>query len=420
MSPGIDSRLSGDAALSLYQLLDPEVLANPYPLFHRIRSTDPVHWDIFLHSWVATRYEDIVRIFKTFSAQRTPSPEQLSALGLSDMSPIAALMIKQMLFLDPPTHTRIRSLAAFAFTPARVSVLREQIESVARSLLVRVLDCGRMDVIADFASPLPAIVTATMLGVPKEDHELLKIWSADFAEMLGNFQNNPERTPHILKTVDLMTSYFRDQIRQQSRCPREGLVHSLMTSEIDGDKLTEEEIIANSIITMIGGQETTTNLIGNGMLALLRNPQELERLRADTSLLASAVEELLRYDCPSQHTARIAPADVEIGGKQIRKGQAVIAVMAAANRDPERFSDPDCLNLSRTDNRHLAFGWGSHFCFGAPLARLEGQIAFRKLIRLPSLRLASPSQTWRSNLGLRGLTALPVTFDKLQGTEMRV
>ena len=402
-----------EASLSLYQLLDPEVLANPYPLFHRIRSADPVHWDVFLHSWVVTRYDDVIRVLRTFSADRTPTPEQLSSMGLEQLSPIAALMVKQMLFMDAPMHTRIRSLASFAFTPSRVTVLRDRIVRVADQLLARVLDAGEMDVIAQFASPLPAIITASMLGVPEEDHEQLKAWSASFAEMLGNFQHNPDRIPSILKTVEDMTAYFRDRIREQKRSPREGLVHSLLTAEVNGDKLTEEEVVANCIITMVGGQETTTNLIGNGVLMLLRHPRELERLRSDRALLPSAVEELLRYDSPSQHTARIAPSNQMIGDKEIRAGQAVIAVMAAANRDPDRFPDPDRLDLGRTDNRHLAFGWASHFCFGAPLARLEGQIAFERLVQLPNLHLQPTPLSWRSNLGLRGLTALPVAFGRL-------
>ena len=186
----------------------------------------------------------------------------------------------------------------------------------------------------------------------------------------------------------------------------------MMNAEVDGSKLSEEEIVANLIVTMVGGQETTTNLIGNGMLTLLRNRSEKERLRSDSSLITSAVEELLRYESPSQHTARLAPEDVEMGGKQIRKRQAVIAVMGAANRDPERFPDPDRLDLSRSDNRHVAFGWAAHFCFGAPLARIEGQIAFETLLRrMPNIAL-EPSKPldWRHNLGLRGLTALHVTF----------
>ena len=183
---------------------------------------------------------------------------------------------------------------------------------------------------------------------------------------------------------------------------------------MDGAKLTEDEIIANLIVTMVGGQETTTNLIGNGLLTLLRNPAEMERLRADSSLIPAAVEELLRYESPSQHTARLAPADIEMGGKKIRERQAVIAVMGAANRDPERFPDPDRLDIARQDNRHLAFGWAAHFCFGAALARLEGQIAFEAILgRLPNLTLdPTPPLVWRDNLGLRGLNALPLSFGR--------
>jgi cytochrome P450 len=184
-----------------------------------------------------------------------------------------------------------------------------------------------------------------------------------------------------------------------------------MTAEVNGDRLSEEEVVANSIVTMVGGLETTTNLIGNGVLTLLRNPQELQRLRDDPSLVPSAVEEMLRYESPSQHTGRLAPEDVELGGKLIRKGQAVMAVMAAANRDPERFPDPDRFDVSRTENRHLAFGYAAHFCFGAALARVEGQEVFEAIIRrLPDLQLQPGPLVWRNNLGLRGLTALPVKF----------
>jgi cytochrome P450 len=184
-----------------------------------------------------------------------------------------------------------------------------------------------------------------------------------------------------------------------------------LNAEIQGDRLTDDEIIANVIVTMVGGQETTTNLIGNGVLSLLRNPGELERVRRDLALIPSAVEELLRYESPSQHTARLAPEDMTLGGKTIRKRQAVIAVMAAGNRDPERFPEPDRLDITRKDNRHLAFGWAAHFCFGAALARLEGQIAFEALLRrLPDWKLVPEPLVWRQNLGLRGLVALPMTF----------
>src|SRR5207245_1986866 len=223
----------------------------------------------------------------------------------------------------------------------------------------------------------------------------------DLAEMLGNFQHNPDRALGIRRSVDEMTAYFRSAIREQQVHPRGGLVSSLLNAEMDGDRLSEDEVIANCIVTMVGGQETTTNLIGNGVLALLRNPDQLDMVRGDPSLIPSAVEELLRYESPSQHTARLAPADVEMGSRRIRKRQAVIAVMGAANRDPERFPDPDRLDITRKDNRHVAFGWAAHFCFGAPLARIEGQIAFETILRrLPNLALEPQPLVWRHNLGL--------------------
>jgi len=399
--------------LSLYHLLDPDVLADPYPLYRRLRTEAPVHWDPFLHAWVVTRYNDVIRVLHDFSADRTPTPQQLAEIGLGDLGPVAQVMVKQMLFLDPPSHTRLRALASAAFTPRKAEALRSHIQEIVNRLLDGVMSAGQMDLISEFANPLPAIVTAEMMGVPTSDHEQLKQWSADFAEMLGNFQHNPGRVRRVLQTVEEMTEYFRAAICEQRKYPRDGLIHALATAEINGDRLSEEEVIANTIVTMVGGQETTTNLIGNGILTLLRNAKEREALRSDDSLIPSAVEELLRYESPSQHTARIAPYDVEMGGKKIVRGQAVIAVMAAGNRDPERFPDPDRLDLARKDNRHLAFGWAAHFCFGAALARVEGQVAFSTLLRrLPNLRLGSdPSKlVWRFNLGLRGLTALPVTF----------
>ena len=402
-----------EGPLSLYRLLDPDVLANPYPLYHRLRREDPVHWDPFLHAWIVTRYADVVTVLHRFSANRTPTPEQLAALGLESLTPVAKVMVRQMLFLDAPSHTRIRGLASQAFTPRRVERLREHIQDIMDGLLDAVMARGRMDVIDDLAAPLPAIVTAEMLGVPTRDHVLLKKWSADFAEMLGNFQHNPDRAAGVLKSTEEMVAYFRDAVREQRERPRDGLVSALLAAEIDGDRFTEEEVIANVIVTMVGGQETTTNLIGNGILTLLRNPDALAQLRDDPALITSAVEELLRYESPSQHTARLAPDDVMLGDKLIRKRQAVIAVMGAGNRDPERFPDPDRLDLGRTDNRHLAFGWAAHFCFGAPLARIEGQIAFSTMLRrLPNLRLEPGRLVWRENLGLRGLTALPVAFDR--------
>ena len=359
-----------------------------------------------------TRYNDVVTVLQDFSAARTPTPEQLRSLGLSDLEPVAKVMVRQLLFRDPPAHTRLRSLAAAAFSTSKVEALRHHIQEITDELIDAVVAKGRMDVITDLADLLPATLTAELIGVPVEDIRQLKAWSRDFSEMLGNFQHNPGRTAVMLKTVEQMTDYFRSRMRAKE-CPlQEGVVHALMNAEVDGDRLTEEEVIANSIITLVGGLETTTNLIGNGLLSLLRNPRELQMLRANPSLYPSAIEELLRYESPIQYTSRLAPADVDLGGKLIRKRQAVIAVVGAANHDPERFRDPDRLDITRQDNRHLAFGWAAHYCFGAPLARLEGQIALSTMLRrLRNLTLDPTALVWRSNMGFRGLEALPVTFE---------
>ncbi len=402
-----------EAPLSLYHLLDPEVLADPYPLYRRLRTEAPVHWDPYLHAWIVTRYADVATVLRRFSADRTPPPEYFEALGVPEIGPVAKVMVKQMLFLDAPAHTRLRKLAGAAFQPVHVAKLRRHIQDIADRLVddIRARGTDRMDMLSDFAEPLPAMVTTELLGVPVEDHVKLKDWSVTFAGMLGNFQHNPDLLGGVLEAVENLSAYFHAAIREQRRHPREGLVSAFLTSEVDGDRLSDEEVAANCIVTMVGGLETTTNLIGNGMLTLLRNPADLERLRTEPEVLPSAVEELLRYESPSQHTARIARDDLVLGGQQIRKGQAVIAVMAAGNRDPERFADPDRLDIERPDNRHLAFGWASHFCFGAPLARLEAEISFRSVLtRLPDLRLIDEPLVWRENLGLRGLRALPLTF----------
>ena len=399
----------GSPPLSLYHLLDPEVLADPYPLYRRLRDEDPVHWDPYLHAWVVTRYTDVVHVLHRFRAARTPTPQRLADLGMGELTPIAAVMVRQMLFLDQPQHGRVRRLASVAFTPRRVAVLQEHIRQITETLVHDLVGAGSFDVMATLANPLPAIVTAEMLGVPTSDHELLKGWSQDFAEMLGNFQHNPGRAKKILQSVEEMVTYFHAAVTREATRPTEGLINALTTAEVDGDRLSEEEVVANVIVTMVGGQETTTNLIGNGLLTLLRQPDQLKRLRSDPTVMASGVEELLRYESPSQHTARLAPAGAVLGGKDIPEGAAVIAVMGAANRDPERFSDPDRIDLAREDNRHLAFGWSAHFCFGAPLARMEGQIAFETLLgRFPRLTLADDAIRWRPNLGLRGVTELHI------------
>lgn len=398
--------------LSLLRMLEPEVLAAPHVHYHALRAHDPVHWDPYMHAWVVTSYTEAVTVLMQYSADRTPSPVHLDRLGLSFMKPFSQVMLQQMMFMDGKKHARLRSICASAFTPRRVEELRTAICSVANDLLNKVIEAGHMDLIADFANPMPAIVTARLLGVPVEDHEQLNRWVLDIAEVLGNFQHHPDRVAEIVRSLEALQGYLAERMEEQRQKPTGGLISALMAAEVEGQHLTDDEVIANSIITLIGGHETTMNLIASGFLTLLRHPAEMERLREHPEIVGSAVEELLRFESPVQHTARIAPDDVTLGGKRIRKGSRVVAVLAAANRDPHRFPDPDRLDLTRADNRHLAFGWAAHFCFGAPLARMEGQIAFVALLqRLKNPVLAQHPLEWRDNAGLRGLTALNITFD---------
>jgi pimeloyl-[acyl-carrier protein] synthase len=398
--------------LSLLRLLNPEVLAEPHALYRSLRELSPVHWDPYMHAWVVTSYAEAVTVLKDFSADRTPPLAYLDQLGLSLMKPFAEVMLQQMMFMDGAMHARLRGICAAAFTPRRVEELRAEIEFIADELIDNVIESGRMDMIADFANRFPAIVTAKLLGVPVEDHEQLHAWVIDLAEVLGNFQHHPDRVAEIVRSLEDLKSYVAARMAEQRRSPASGLIHSLMTTEVDGHRLSDDEVIANTIITLIGGHETTTNLIASGFLTLLRDPENFEQLRNHPEIVGSAVEELLRFESPVQHTARIAPADMQLGGKTIRKDARVVAVLAAANRDPNRFPGPDRLDLLRPDNRHLAFGWAAHFCFGAPLARMEGQIAFNKLLRrLSRPALRDKTLSWRENAGLRGLTELHISFD---------
>jgi hypothetical protein len=401
------------ADLSLCQLAEPKIMAAPHRFYQELRESNPIYWDPFLHAWIVTRYADIVTVLGRFSADRTVPPEKLDQLGLGRLKPIFEVMSRQMLFRDPPAHTRLRSLCSTAFSPARVAVLRQHIQDIVDGLIDKFHSRGTADIIGDLASPMPGIVTAEILGVPVQHHEKLKQWSIDFAEIIGNFQHQSDRVSRVVASVHEMTEYFRAAVRAQDTDPHEGLIHSLVEAQVGGARLTEDEIIANCVITMIGGQETTTNLIGSGLLTLLQHPSQMQLLLDDPSLIPMAIEELLRYESPIQYTARVAREEFLLGGKFIRPGQVVVTVLAAGNRDPERFADPDVLDLKRGDKGHLAFGWAAHFCFGAHLARLEGPIAFGSILRrLKNLRLASNDFTWRDNFGLRGLHELHVHFDR--------
>ena len=401
-----------DKDLSLLRLLCPEVLVHPHVIYRALREYDPVHWDPYAHAWVVTTYSESVEVLSDFSSERIPSAAYLDKLGLKVMGPFSEMMRMQMMFMDGPKHKQLRGICSSAFMPNRVEKLREEIASIANGLLDVIAARGQLDLIADFADPLPSMVTARLLGIPLEDRAQVHIWIRDLSELFGNFQHDPERLTTLLQSLQSVKFYLDGILR----CPRgqttSGMIQALATARVDGSPLSTDEVIANIVITLVGGHETTTNLIASGFLTLMQNQNAFEHLRRHPESMNTAVEELLRYESPVQHTARIAPCDLQLGGKKIAKGDRVVAVLAAANRDPAKFVDPETLDLARADNRHLAFGWASHFCFGAAIARMEAQIAFPILFRtlvnpsLPDSRLA-----WRQNAGLRGLTRLPIAFE---------
>jgi cytochrome P450 len=317
---------------------------------------------------------------------------------------------RTMLVMDPPDHTRVRGLVNKAFTPRRVASLRQHIEGIVDELLGPLARSRAMDVIADLAAPLPAFVIAELLGVPRRDYPQFKAWSNDLVSLAGGMDRT-DALARFRRGLDALLGYLREIIAARRREPRDDLISAMIAAQEAHDALSDDELLATSNLLLIAGHETTTNLIGNGMLALLRHPAEFERLRAEPGLLRGAIEEMLRYDSPVQATVRIPIEPIELGGQRIAPGALVVVGIGAANRDPEIFPEPDRFDVGRTENRHLAFGFGTHFCLGAPLARLEAEIAFQQLLaRFPAVRLGKPDVTYRPNVVLRGLTELPVAF----------
>ncbi len=389
--------------------MDPDFIADPYPTYHRLRAEDPVHHSP-LGFWVLTRYDDVVAALRDARLEKEAIAGFVAARLGNTPTPVASM---SMLDRDPPDHTRLRGLVSKAFTPRVVEGLRPRIQAIVDALLARAADAGRIDLIEDFAYPIPVAVICEMLGVPLADQETFKGWGQDLARGLDAILAPPDSG--IMERSNAarrgLAEYFRALIAERRKAPRSDLLSALIAAEEAGDMLTEDELLTTCILLLIAGHETTVNLIGNGTLTLLRHPGELRRLRENPGLIGTAVEELLRFDGPVQRTARVPSVDVTIGGHTIEAGEMVMPFIGAADRDPAQFPDPDRLDLGRTDNRHIAFGWGIHFCLGAPLARIEGQMAIASLVqRFPKLALATDRPDYRLSLTLRGLATLPVTL----------
>jgi pimeloyl-[acyl-carrier protein] synthase len=392
----------------------PEIRADPYPTYHRMREEAPIYWSPD-GSPMLTRYADISEILRDHERWSNDGSKSKYAEGADpDLGGgmLGAINARPMLFTDPPDHTRLRGLVNKAFTPRVVDRLRPRMEAIVDELLDEVAGAGTMDVIEQVAFPLPVIMIAELLGVPASDRDLLKGWSVPLARTIDPMDNiSPEFVNEIAGAGLAFISYFAQLINERRTSPSDDLLSGLIAAEEQGDKLTQEEVIVNLILLLIAGHETTTNLIGNGMLALLRHPAEMAELRDDPSMIKTAVEELLRYDSPVQLDARTALEDVEVAGVMIPKKEQPILLLAAANRDPAEFPDPDRLDLRRAPNAHLAFSSGIHFCVGASLARAEGQVAINAILRrMPNIALADDSPPYKENVTLRGLATLPVTF----------
>lgn len=387
-------------------VLAPEFLADPYPFYAALREGGRIHWHDAISAWLLPRHADVVEVLRDegMSADRRRSDNfQRRGVDAEDLP-------RSMLTADPPDHTRLRKLVNKAFTARTVRSLEDRIRGIVHDLLDAVADRGGMDVIADFAYPLPITVIAEMLGVPPADRDRFRRWSEPIAIALGPL-TPPDREAEAVEARDHLVDYFSEMLEVRRRKPSDDLITALLASEEEGDTLTHGELLAMLLLLLIAGHETTVNLIGNGLHALLRHPGQLERLRDDPSLDATAVEEFLRFDSPVQLTGRVVMEPTRVAGQEVSPGQSLVTLLGSANRDAEAFDAPDAFDIGRTDNPHVSFSAGIHYCLGAQLARLEARIAVPTLVRrFPSLSLASDDLSWRPAVVLRGLEALPVRF----------
>lgn len=396
----------------LFNPFSPEFLRNPYPSFELLRENQPL-MKTPLGFWVASRYADVQMILKDRRFGKG-FEERMKLRNGDDVfdNPVYANMRTWMLVQDPPDHSRLRGLVSKAFTARRIEGLRPQIQTLVDELLDRVAPHGRMDFIKDFAYPLPVNVICDMLGIPPEDRSHFEFGSKISGRLIDPTPVSDEELQDIGDGFARQEAYFRDLFARRRAEPQDDLTTVLVQAEEAGERLTEAELVGNVILLFGAGHETTVNLLGNGLLALLQNPEEYVKLRDNPDLVPGAIEEMLRFDSSVQMTGRTAMEDVEINGVAIPKGDHIVNLLGSANRDGAAFDAPESFRVDRKDVRPTSFGGGIHFCLGAQLARVEADIAFRSLLaRLPDLRLEKPDEPeWRPTFTLRGLTGLPVAW----------
>jgi pimeloyl-[acyl-carrier protein] synthase len=377
---------------------------DPYPAYRRLRERDPIHRSPLADGWILSRHGDVARVLRDgrFSADERNQrrwPKLVARRRRSGLPDPYESGLASMLRRDPPDHTRLRTLVSKAFTPRAVERMRPRAEAIVKERLAGV--GGEMELVRELAAPLPVMIIAEMLGVPSEDHERFRHLSDEAVRTLGDGSVDDARRG--IAALDALRALFVDVVEERRLAPREDLISAMVAAEEEGDRLTTQELFATAVLILVAGNETTTNLISSGLLALLRHPEELALLRRKPERIPAAVEELLRYDSPVQFTSRMVLEDMEFEGRPFLRGEQVVLLLASANRDEEVFAEPDRLDVTRENVRHLSFGLGIHFCLGAQLARLEASVALRGLLdRFEHIELAEDRVAWSDNTILRG------------------
>lgn len=386
--------------------------ADPYPFYRRLRERDPFHRSYPAGGWVLSRHDDILAVLgdRSFSSDERRWSRYPRIRGLHRRAGVPDVYeegVVSMLRVDAPDHTRLRRLVSTAFTPRAVERMRPRVTVVVHELIDAVGTRREIELVRDVAAPLPVTIIAEMLGVRVRDRERFRAWSDEVVRTLGDGTLDDRRRGW--SAIRELASYLEDEVEGRRREPRDDLLSALVAAEESGDRLSTRELFGTTVLLLVAGNETTTKLLCNGLLALLRHPEQLALLRAEPKRIPGAVEELLRYDSPVQLTSRMVPEDRELRGHALRRGQQLLLLLGAGNRDPARYCDPEALDVLREDVRPLSFGFGAHVCLGAQLARLEAQVAFEALLaRWPDLRLGDTPIAWGENTVLRGPKVLPL------------
>ena len=402
-----------------FDLLDPGVIQDPQPTFAKMRRDAPVHWNDSVKGWFITRYFDVRTVMRDprFSVEKmSPFADRTTGSKQQQIAFLTEIIGGWMGFKDPPAHTRLRQVLQSAFMPKSMAALRPQVETIAREILDSLGNKTEIDLLTDFAVPLPATVIGDLCGVPRDQVENLRTWSDDIAKFVLQGRSTPDKYDRSHSALTECVAFYRDLVTDHRANPRNNLTSLMIEGGEIGKPLDDDEIVSTLVLILFAGHETTTNLITSGMFALLNNPDQLALLQRDRSLVPAAVEEFLRAEGPIATIVRLALEDIEIDGQVIKKGERVFAAIDSAAHDPAVFKDPMSVDITRRRNRHMAFGKGIHLCLGAPLARLEGQVAFEALLdHFMEFKFSGPLPGWRDELIARGLRNLPLTVRHRKG-----